>query len=144
MEIGLMLMANNGPSVPQIIKLLDWEEDTDHYVMVMECPVPCVDLFSFVDDHGGSLDEGTARDIMRQVIDAAKTCCERGVFHRDIKLENLLVNQDTMEVKLIDFGCGALMKNSAFKVFHGMCYELIYQWSHRDTSYMYSTYIFMR
>lgn len=121
-----MLMANNGPSVPQIIKLLDWEEDADHYVMVMECPVPCVDLFSFVDHHGGSLDEGTARDIMRQVIDAAKTCCVRGVFHRDIKLENLLVNQGTMEVKLIDFGCGALMKNSAFKVFHGMCYERLY------------------
>uniref|UniRef100_A0A673NDT1 Serine/threonine-protein kinase n=1 Tax=Sinocyclocheilus rhinocerous TaxID=307959 RepID=A0A673NDT1_9TELE len=119
MEIGLMLMANKGPSVPQIIELLDWEDDTDHYVMVMERPVPCVDLFSFVDHHGGSLDEGTARNIMRQVIDAAKTCCERGVFHRDLKLENLLVNQDTMEVKLIDFGCGALMKNSAFKSFSG-------------------------
>ncbi len=126
MEIGLMLMANNGPSIPQIIKLLDWEDDTDHYVMVMEFPVPCVDLLSFVDHHGGSLDEGTARNIMRQVIDAAKISCDRGVFHRDIKLENLLVNQDTMEVKLIDFGCGALMKNSAFKVFHGMCYELLY------------------
>uniref|UniRef100_A0A671SKQ1 non-specific serine/threonine protein kinase n=1 Tax=Sinocyclocheilus anshuiensis TaxID=1608454 RepID=A0A671SKQ1_9TELE len=118
-EIGLMLMANKGPSVPQIIELLDWEDNTDHYVMVMERPVPCVDLFSFVDHHGGSLDEGTARNIMRQVIDAAKTCCERGVFHRDLKLENLLVNQDTMEVKLIDFRCGALMKNSAFKSFSG-------------------------
>uniref|UniRef100_A0A672MPQ8 non-specific serine/threonine protein kinase n=1 Tax=Sinocyclocheilus grahami TaxID=75366 RepID=A0A672MPQ8_SINGR len=119
MEIGLMLMANKGPSVPQIIELLDWEDDTDHYVMVMERPVPCVDLFSFVDHHGGSLDEGTARNIMRQVTDAAKTCCERGVFHRDLKLENLLVNLDTIEVKLIDFGCGALMKNSAFKSFSG-------------------------
>ncbi|XP_042576032.1 serine/threonine-protein kinase pim-2-like isoform X2 [Cyprinus carpio] len=117
-EIGLMLMANEGPSVSQIIKLLDWEDDTEHYVMVMECPVPCVDLFSFV-EHRGSLDEGMARNIMRQVTDAAKTCCDRGVFHRDIKLENILVNQDTMEVKLIDFGCGAIMKKSAFKVFHG-------------------------
>lgn len=120
-----MLMANEGPSVSQIIKLLDWEDDTEHYVLVMERPVPCVDLFSFV-DHRGSLDEGMAQNIMRQVIDAAKTCCDRGVFHRDIKLENILVNQDTMEVKLIDFGCGAIMKKSAFKVFHGMCYEVLY------------------
>ncbi|XP_026068484.1 serine/threonine-protein kinase pim-2-like [Carassius auratus] len=118
-EIGLLLMANKGPSVPQIIQLLDWEDDADHYVMVMERPIPCVDLFSFVENHGGSLDEGTARNIMRQVTDAAKTCCKRGIFHRDFKLENLLVNEDTMEVKLIDFGCGALMKKSAFKVFHG-------------------------
>ncbi len=123
MEIGLMLMANNGPSIPQIIKLLDWEDDTGHYVMVMECPVPCMDLHSFVKLHGGSLDEGTARHVMRQVIHAANICSKRGVFHRDIKLQNLL---DTMEVKLIDSGCGALMKNSAFKSFSGMCYELLY------------------
>ncbi|KTF80226.1 hypothetical protein cypCar_00041623 [Cyprinus carpio] len=119
MEIGLMLMANKGPSAPQIIQLLDWEDDTDHCVMVMERPIPCMDLFSFVDHHGGSLDEGMARNIMRQVTDAAKTCCDRGIFHRDLKLENLLMNEDTMEVKLIDFRCGALMKKSAFKIFHG-------------------------
>ncbi|XP_026113505.1 serine/threonine-protein kinase pim-2-like isoform X1 [Carassius auratus] len=119
MEIGLMLMANNGPSVSQIIKLFDWEDDKDHYVIVMERPVPCVDLFSFLKLCGGSLDEGKARCIMLQVIEAAKTCCDRGVFHHDIKLQNLLVNQDTMEVKLIDFGCGAVMKKSAFKSFSG-------------------------
>ncbi|KAG1935772.1 serine/threonine-protein kinase pim-1-like [Pimephales promelas] len=56
---------------------------------------------------------------MRQAVRAAQISCERGVFHRDIKLENFLVNLDTMEVKLIDFGCGALMKNTAFDVFSG-------------------------
>ncbi|KAL1267185.1 hypothetical protein QQF64_002860 [Cirrhinus molitorella] len=118
-EIGLMLKVNKGPSIPQIIKLLDWEDDADHYVMVIERPVPCMDLFSFVELHEGNLEEGMARNIIGQAIVAAKTCCERGVFHRDIKLENLLVNQDTMEVKLIDFGCGALMRKSAFKSFQG-------------------------
>ncbi|ROL50430.1 Serine/threonine-protein kinase pim-2 [Anabarilius grahami] len=46
-------------------------------------------------------------------------CCERGVFHRDIKLENVLINNDTLEVKLIDFGCGELMKESAYMAFRG-------------------------
>ncbi len=104
MEIGLTLMANERP---QIIKLLNWEDNKDHYVMVMERPMPSMDLRSFVKLHGERLDEGTARKVMWQAIEAANVCIIRGVFHRDIKMENLLVNQDTMEVKLIDFGCGA-------------------------------------
>lgn len=129
-------MANKGRRVPQIIKLLDWEDNTDHYIMVMERPLPCMDLFSFMELHGGILDERTARHVMSQVIRAAKTSCKRGVFHRDIKLENLLVNQDTMEVKLIDFGCGTLMKNTAFKVFSGMCYEPLCSLAHISVSYV--------
>ncbi|KAL0172183.1 hypothetical protein M9458_032494, partial [Cirrhinus mrigala] len=100
----LTLMANKSPRSPQIIKLLNWEDNEDHYIMVMERPMPCMDLKSFVKLHGECLDEGTARKVMRQVIEAANICVTRGVFHRDIKMENLLVNQDTMEVKLIDFG----------------------------------------
>ncbi|RXN20330.1 serine threonine- kinase pim-1-like protein [Labeo rohita] len=69
-EIGLTLMANMGSNVPQIIKLLDWQDDPHHYVM-------------------------------------------------DIKLENLLVNLDTLEVKLIDFGRGMLMRDSAYMAFNG-------------------------
>lgn len=63
---------------------------------------------------------------MQQIINAANICCECGIFHQVIKLKNLVVNQDTMEVKLIDFGCSALMKKSAFKVFIGMFYKLLY------------------
>ncbi|KAL0174223.1 hypothetical protein M9458_030191, partial [Cirrhinus mrigala] len=107
--IGLTLKANKGPSAPEIIKLLDWQEETDHYIMVKERPFPCMDLLSFMQLHGGTFNESTARHIMRQVVHA-KICSENGIFHWDIKPENLLVNPDTMEVKLIDFGCGALMK----------------------------------
>ncbi|XP_073692729.1 serine/threonine-protein kinase pim-1-like [Garra rufa] len=118
MEIGLTFMANQGPSVPQIIKLLDWQDDPDHYVMVLERPMPSMSLFSFMKLRQ-RLTEGMARHFMWQVIQAAKICCERGVFHRDIKMENLLVNPDTLEVKLIDFGCGTLMKDSAYVSFSG-------------------------
>ncbi|XP_016327843.1 serine/threonine-protein kinase pim-2-like [Sinocyclocheilus anshuiensis] len=45
----------------------------------------------------------------------------QGVFHRDIKelLENLLMNPETLEVKLIDFGCGDLLNDSGYKSFYG-------------------------
>uniref|UniRef100_A0A8C1AG76 non-specific serine/threonine protein kinase n=1 Tax=Cyprinus carpio carpio TaxID=630221 RepID=A0A8C1AG76_CYPCA len=117
-EIGLTLMANNGPSVLPIIKILDWQDDPDHYVMVLERPMPSMSMFNFMKLRQ-RLDEKIARHVMLQVIHAANICCERGVFHRDIKLENLLVNPDTLEVKLIDFGCGTFMKDSAYMAFNG-------------------------
>lgn len=90
--------------------------------MVLEHPSPCEDLFDFAEHHGGSIDEGLARVVMRQATQAAYMCCYRGVLHRDIKLENLLINKETHEVKLIDFGCGELLKKSAYKIFTGMYY----------------------
>ncbi|XP_052433456.1 serine/threonine-protein kinase pim-2-like [Carassius gibelio] len=119
LEVALHILANRGPSIPEIIQLLDWQDQHDYYVMVMERPSPCEDLFEFAEGHGGSIDEGLACVVMRQATQAAHMCCRRGVLHGDIKLENLLINTDTHEVKLIDFGCGDLLKKSAYKIFAG-------------------------
>ncbi len=59
---------------------------------------------------------------MWQATHAAHMCIRRGVFHRDIKLDNLLINPETLEVKLIDFGCGCLLRESGYDVFCGMYY----------------------
>uniref|UniRef100_A0A8C2CGT6 non-specific serine/threonine protein kinase n=1 Tax=Cyprinus carpio TaxID=7962 RepID=A0A8C2CGT6_CYPCA len=112
LEIGLTVLANKGPSSPHIIELLDWQELPDHYVMVLQRPSPCENLSVFSECCGGIFDEDFARHVMQQVIEAADKCCSRGVLHRDIKLENLLVNTDTLDVTLIDFGCGDLLKHA--------------------------------
>ncbi|XP_056619336.1 uncharacterized protein LOC130433469 isoform X2 [Triplophysa dalaica] len=118
-EVGLQMLACEGTYVPSIIQLLDWEDRLDHYVMVLERPSPCEDVLSFMNHSGGKLDENTAQVILGQATEAAEICCMRGVFHRDIKVENILINPNTMEVKLIDFGCGALFKNSDYTDFMG-------------------------
>ncbi|XP_056094925.1 serine/threonine-protein kinase pim-2-like [Rhinichthys klamathensis goyatoka] len=118
-EIGLLILANKGPRVPQIIQLLDWEEEPKQYIMVLERPVPCEDLVGFLDRHKGTIEEDVASVIMQQATLAAQTCCQRGVLHRDIKLENLLINPNTLEVKLIDFGCGEILINEGYTSFSG-------------------------
>ncbi|XP_056312713.1 serine/threonine-protein kinase pim-2-like [Danio aesculapii] len=118
-EIALTILANKGPSDPHIIKLLDWQDHEDHYVLILECPSPCENLEEFLYHHGDTLNESTTRHIMKQAIHAADLCCQRGIFHRDVKLENLLINKETLEVKLIDFGCADILKKSSYRTYNG-------------------------
>ncbi|XP_067263151.1 uncharacterized protein [Chanodichthys erythropterus] len=118
-EIGLLILANNGPKVPQIIQLLDWAEEPEQYVMVLERPPHCENLIEFLDRHEGTITEDIASVIIKQATLAAQTCCQRGVLHRDIKLENLLINPDSLDVKLIDFGCGEILTDAGYTSFAG-------------------------
>lgn len=53
------------------------------------------------------LTEETARFYFRQLISAVKHCHSRGVFHRDLKLDNLLLDEDG-NLKVSDFGLSAV------------------------------------
>lgn len=105
----------------EIIKLLDWQDQQDFYVMVLERFSHCVDVFRFVECNGGSIGEKFARLIMWGATVAADACCRQGVYHGDIKLENLLIDFKKLKVKLIDFGCGDLLTESAYTRFCGVC-----------------------
>ncbi|KAK3529399.1 hypothetical protein QTP70_031144, partial [Hemibagrus guttatus] len=48
---------------------------------------------------------------MRQVLQAVIHSRAYGVSHGDLRPKNILVNPDTLEVKLIDFGCGYYVKD---------------------------------
>ncbi|XP_039517691.1 calcium-dependent protein kinase 11-like, partial [Pimephales promelas] len=119
LEIGLQILANKGPRVPQIIQLLDWDEEPNRYIMVLEFPTPCESLIEYLDRHDYYIDENVAKVIMHQAAVAAQTCCQRGVLHRDIKLENLLISPETLDVKLIDFGCGEILTDAGYTSFAG-------------------------
>jgi len=52
--------------------------------------------------------EKTAAKIVKQILLAIKYCHDRGICHRDLKLDNVMVEDEKMSddpmVKVIDFG----------------------------------------
>lgn len=105
------------------IFLLDYCDLEEELILVLECPVPSVDLQRYTEVKGGSLQEEEARLIIRQLVEAALELQSKNIFHQDIKLENIL----------IETGCFA-EKTSLCRTFYGTL-ELIpvldlRYWSH--------------
>lgn len=114
-----MKMVSKPPRCSNVVALLDWFAMPDVIALVMEQPSPCVDLKEFIRRHNGRLSEAQARDVMWQVVQAARHCLVRGVMHCDITADNLLINIDTLQVKLIDFGSSELLQDTPYRQFCG-------------------------
>jgi len=92
-------------SHPNIVKVHDSYISGNDFFMVMEL-VRGGELFDRVIEVG-IMKESEAANHMAQLLLAVHHCHSKGVAHRDIKLENVLL-QPNGHVKLIDFGLAAL------------------------------------
>merc|ERR1711953_419695 len=114
LEVALMQQVAD---VPGVIKILDWFESTESFFIVMEKFVG-KDLFDFISERG-PLKEPAARDLFAQVLETVLLCHNRGVLHRDIKDENILIEPRSKQIRLIDFGSGTYLIDGLYNDFEG-------------------------
>ena len=56
----------------------------------------------------GKLTESEAKNFFKQIINAVRYCHQKGLVHRDLKLENILMKDESV-VKVSDFGISGVV-----------------------------------
>lgn len=79
------------------------EIDTRRFAFVLMDYCPAGDLLQHIIDAGVPFDERRVRAYLLQITSAVNHLYEHGIMHRDLKLENLLVDPSG-RIQLIDFG----------------------------------------
>ena len=103
-EIKIMQKLRNNKN---IVKLLEFFENEKYYFIIMENVIGG-NLFTSINKMG-YLPESLAKNIFKQLIETVKYIHSKGIVHRDIKPDNILLNLNN-EIKLCDFGVSKEIK----------------------------------
>jgi len=95
-----------GMSHKNIIKILEVFENKK-YVFIVTDFAEKGDLLQYMKEHG-VFREQKAKPIIAQVLNGLDFCHSRGIMHRDVKLDNILLDRD-LKVKICDFGVSRVM-----------------------------------
>ncbi|KAL4635424.1 hypothetical protein GN956_G14682 [Arapaima gigas] len=118
LEVAIMMRVSSPPVSPHILNAVEWFNQPTCFALVMERPPGTQELLELHAARGELAEDG-ARTVMWQVVKALRHCQERGVQYGVLDFRNLLVQPDTLEVKLIVYGCRRLEKDAAHQQFAG-------------------------
>ncbi|CAK6439733.1 unnamed protein product [Pipistrellus nathusii] len=106
-EIEIMSSLNH----PHIVAIHEVFENSSKIVIVMEY-ASRGDLYDYISERQ-RLSEHEARHFFRQIVSAVHYCHQNGVVHRDLKLENILLDANG-NIKIADFGLSNLYHQGKF------------------------------
>ncbi|XP_048213052.1 NUAK family SNF1-like kinase 2 [Perognathus longimembris pacificus] len=106
-EIEIMSSLNH----PHIIAIHEVFENSSKIVIVMEY-ASRGDLYDYISERQ-RLSERDARHFFRQIVSAVYYCHQNGIVHRDLKLENILLDANG-NIKIADFGLSNLYHQGKF------------------------------
>lgn len=109
-EMGILRVLHH----PNIVRILETFEDEHHFYIIMELSTGGT-LLDHVKARNKELCEEEAKDIIRNLASVIQYLHSRNICHRDLKLENVLVeNIDNCgHIKLCDFGASTMFKSGA-------------------------------
>ncbi|XP_073766326.1 uncharacterized protein isoform X1 [Danio rerio] len=105
-EVAFMLMLKDPSKSIYLIEMYEWFDQEGFISLVLEYPKPCTSLRIFV-KRRHTLKEPIARCLLHQLILGIQHSLDHGISHNDLHAENILVNTNTLELKVIDFGCAS-------------------------------------
>jgi protein-serine/threonine kinase len=133
---------------PNICPLIDFFEDRNFYYLILPSTLPPVDsthdadadsrllspppkdLFDLVEQHPLGLPAHLVRSYLGQIADAMAFLHMRGIVHRDMKDENVVLSANGDRCWLIDFGSAGIVRRNGWNSFSGTCvfHSLVANW----------------
>lgn len=105
-EVNALIALKNNKYVAN---LEDYYEDDEHSYLLLEY---CRGGNLLKLEDKTNLDEEFLSLILRKCMLCILECHQRNIMHGDIKLNNFVANDDTLDdVKLIDFGCASILED---------------------------------
>ncbi|XP_053709089.1 serine/threonine-protein kinase pim-2-like [Synchiropus splendidus] len=123
-EVSMMLQAGGTPDLVRqspVVSLLEWFIFDHLLILVMERPKNSMDLNDFISSFGSCQEKHMAKILIKQLLEAVIHIHSRGVVHRDLKSENILIQFDSAfpRIRIIDFGCSTVVQTAPYQEFVG-------------------------
>ena len=103
--------------IPGCISLLDCYQSEEGLTMVMERPADVEDMKRYM--RRKSMTEPKAKLLFKQMVETTIEIHRAGIIHGDIKLENILITRNKLEIKFIDFGNALNYQEEEYSEFYG-------------------------
>ncbi|XP_062015336.1 mitogen-activated protein kinase kinase kinase 18-like [Rosa rugosa] len=109
-------------SSPHVVKYLGCDVSTEHnepmYNLFMEY-VPGGTLSDAIRRHGKELEECMIQSYTHQIVQGLEYLHSIGLAHCDIKSQNILVSEESAQIKIADLGCAKLVHEASTSAFSG-------------------------